>query len=817
MSEHKNIHREPEDDPLYIDALPLLPDTKCVMPIPPELVHFPGFYALPDITESTYEMLAGQTSFAQMVPESAFVYYVAVLAYARLLKTLYISGEPITHEETDFIRKVYCRRFQPPTIISLYLKGFGNTTLETGQEMRIRAKRRQYLKSTADGSVGWFGQVGPNTHYLYAAYPCLAVYLRRIQFDLQYTNNEELSSAWDLPDDMVPNDIKRGMPTRSLLGYREARKLTTHQAEWLSRCGVSDDNDDLNANPAIPFISGLMSGIQMILNGSKVKLEPLPDGEEGSLVQAVTTTQFEPNVPQHDSKKLQFEATYASRIDGTLVVMAKTMRYMQQFKEDSNWSIYDWGGLSNVPSNWTSTCNTLYDSTTTKIKDYSFRTHSFIPDIETSRLMSILDTWETSCRENKPGTHRGNRGEKRELNPQHKHQKTFRPPRKQIEARSETSKTSFFTTTTSTSAKDDPLYMDALLPWSDTRCVMPIPPELVHFPGFYALPDITESTYEMLAKRTSFSKRVPASAFAYYVAVLAYARLLKTLSLSWEPITKEETDFIQQVYCGFFKPPTIISLYLKGFGNTTLETGQEMRIRAKRRQYLKSTADGSVGWFGQVGPNTHYLYAAYPCLAVYLRRIQFDLQYTNNEELSSAWDLPDDMVPNDIKRGMPTRSLLGYREARKLTTHQAEWLSRCGVSDDNDDLNANPAIPFISGLMSGIQMILNGSKVKLEPLPDGKEGSLVQAVTTVLSDSRVSVIYADRINEKLVAMAKIMRYMQQFKEDSDWSIYDWGGLSNVPSDWTSTCNTLYDSTTTKIKNYSFWSVPSSFVYLLLTL
>jgi hypothetical protein len=90
-------------------------------------------------------------------------------------------------------------------------------------------------------SVGWFGRVTTDTHYLYREYPCLAVYVERVMMDLNFNhrereqrrahaaweadedalNDEEPDidpEIWNLPDDMPPVEENARRPTENLLG-----------------------------------------------------------------------------------------------------------------------------------------------------------------------------------------------------------------------------------------------------------------------------------------------------------------------------------------------------------------------------------------------------------------------------------------------------------------------------------------------------------------------------------------------------------------------------------------------------------------------
>ena len=107
------------------------------------------------------------------------------------------------------------------------------------QRVRIRGKPRQYEE--ADGSIGRFGQVNERTHWLYANYPCLAVYIQRIDADWAYTMDPNFDPAWDLPESIQPDEDDAGLPTPNLLGYGLAKRLTPIQIQWLQEAGYNGE------------------------------------------------------------------------------------------------------------------------------------------------------------------------------------------------------------------------------------------------------------------------------------------------------------------------------------------------------------------------------------------------------------------------------------------------------------------------------------------------------------------------------------------------------------------------------------------------
>ena len=139
----------------------------------------------------------------------------------------------------------------------------------------------------------------------------------------------------------------------------------------------------------------------------------------------------------------------------------------------------------------------------------------------------------------------------------------------------------------STAPKNDPLYMESFLPVPSQES-RPIAQELVVYPATTALSTITRQIHQTVsAFDNGFSRRVPESVFAYYVACLVYARLLKCLKMFSRPVTSDEENFMDMVYHGNFQPPASLGAYLQGFGNFN-------RLTATRRKALRV----SVCFFG---------------------------------------------------------------------------------------------------------------------------------------------------------------------------------------------------------------------------
>jgi hypothetical protein len=367
------------------------------------LIVYPGFFAISQLSNETHRVLAAvDTSISKKVPESAYAYYAAVLGYARLLRVLSLSSRRITADEESFMAQVFNGNFSPPESLSFYLKGFGNAKLQNQRDLRFRAKPRPTIAS-ADGSIGWFGKIDQNTHYLYATYPCLAVYMKRIQADWNFTqdpHNEDPN--WDLPDDITPDPepdedhdpIPPGKPTKNLLGWAPARRLGSEQVAWLHDAGFGPDFGFDSEHDTIPFMLTLMNAVQTEINNARLKTNDVPATSDGSLTQTVVTTvPFEPEYARDEGRNNMI-AKHAFDMSGSLVVAAKSLRYLQEHRVVENglntWSIYEWEEYASVPDGWQASANRLFDDSSDILKSYCYRTVPAAPVTEVRKLVDIL-------------------------------------------------------------------------------------------------------------------------------------------------------------------------------------------------------------------------------------------------------------------------------------------------------------------------------------------------------------------------------------------------------------------------------------------
>lgn len=384
----------PNNDPLHLEALLPNPGQES-RPIAQELTIYPGFFAISQLSNETHRVLSAvDTSISKKVTEAAYAYYAAAISYARMLKVLSLSSRRVTAEEEAFMTQVYNGNYHPPEALNYYLKGIGNTKLQNQRELRFRARPRPSVASR-DGSIGWFGKIGPENHFLYASYPCLPVYLKRIQADFNYTDDPQNEDPyWDLPDDIAPDDEDAGHPTPNLLGWAPAMKMSREQIAWLQAAGFGPNFEFTSEHDTIPLIVTLLDAVQQEIDYARIKTGELSKVSDGSLAQTVViNVPSAPERPRHEGRSNMI-AKHALDMNGSIVMAAKALRYLQEHHltdEGLNtWSIYEWNDYADVPEAWRLTANNLFDGSSPLLKTYCYRTVPAAPATEVRKLVEIL-------------------------------------------------------------------------------------------------------------------------------------------------------------------------------------------------------------------------------------------------------------------------------------------------------------------------------------------------------------------------------------------------------------------------------------------
>lgn len=152
-------------------------------------------------------------------------------------------------------------------MLNSYLSGFGNIVNNDGREFKCSFRPFEAIQSAIDESSGWFGRVDADTHYLYMEYPCLAVFMSRIQNDLAVTIDPENNNVdWDLPGDIAPLEEDSGHPTQNLLGYHSSVVLHRDQRTFLNESGMDDEGVFFSNNNSLPLFLDLLINIQTELD-----------------------------------------------------------------------------------------------------------------------------------------------------------------------------------------------------------------------------------------------------------------------------------------------------------------------------------------------------------------------------------------------------------------------------------------------------------------------------------------------------------------------------------------------------------------------
>lgn len=378
----------PQNDPAYLSALCPHPGA-ILQPTAQERNIHSSSQGLNEIVRQLHSHLRAENpGFARRVPESAFGYYCATQVYAHMLKKQELNSYRTTTEERDFMRMVYEANLEPPVAIDTLMSSIGNVTLPNGREMKFRLLDRKYHESEDQETFGWFGPVSNQTHYLYASYPCLAVYIERIRQDMLYTQNPEISPNWDLPDGISPEEDGAGLPTANMLGYGPSVKLKPDELRFLQETGFhfrdrqNPNIEWISESDTIPLALQLLQAVQMELRATKQSLRLSPTLVTGSLSQIPLVSGAKPVGPTPE-KSQPMEITSPVEVAGCLVVIESAflfrVKHFVQSRSGSlnNWAIYDWSQYRHVPISWQQTVNLLTDTEPAILNEIEFRATAF--------------------------------------------------------------------------------------------------------------------------------------------------------------------------------------------------------------------------------------------------------------------------------------------------------------------------------------------------------------------------------------------------------------------------------------------------------
>lgn len=345
---------------------------------------YPGCYQLPYLIEQMYhEMEKEYPVVCSYVSESAFAYYCAVVVYNRILHLRNANhSDTLTEDEKRFMKQIKALNLRIPLLLQCYIAGMGNVAVHNGhsrEKFVFRAHPIKYV-SSADRSMGWFGRVGPTTHFLYQKYPCLTVFARRIVEEIKYEKGE--NPQWNLPEDIAPEEANAGFPSENMLGYAPRQTLMASQKIFLKRCGVSESSFPTSNDSFCLSLTLLKEiGKELIrektfdLYSSRIQrhdgsLAQLPYHSLSKLPENEKTTPEDDEIPRIEVDG-PFRQYSKYRLPNALHVAGLRFQYQMKctLNEQCNmWCIYDFNRFKEVPEAW---CETMTKESNDKIDTVS--------------------------------------------------------------------------------------------------------------------------------------------------------------------------------------------------------------------------------------------------------------------------------------------------------------------------------------------------------------------------------------------------------------------------------------------------------------
>lgn len=392
-------HSPMQNDPLMKASIVGEPDIG-LSPIADDPNIYSACDGLTTIIDLLYEKaVSAKQGFSKRVPSSCFATYCATLTYARLLSIHGQNGYRLTPDELEFVRLLKQSEYIVPSILAVYLNGFGNTKIPDGRHLKFKLDKPTYRDGCFNGATipGYFQQVTAQTHFRYKSYPCLAVYYQRVLADILQTNDQDNDlledGFWDLPDDIVPYYENRNYPTENLLGYRQAQRLSNVELNWVTNVARFNNDHPGFEDLSIPFSSNLMNAVCTELRQVEAfKFEQLNiQVPQGSLGQLMTEKAASPE--QHgtiENEKI-FSGSSMNELNQIVVCLAGPLRYRVLHtlgRVYNDWSIYSFNDLADVPQAWQDTINTLRINEYPEIGALHYHTSTFDPAL---RVRSFID------------------------------------------------------------------------------------------------------------------------------------------------------------------------------------------------------------------------------------------------------------------------------------------------------------------------------------------------------------------------------------------------------------------------------------------
>lgn len=326
-----------------------------------------GADGLDELVHRVFTLLkAKNPGFARRIPESAFGYYCAVATWCRMLYVHELNGGFITYDESNFVRALQANLLKLPKPIATFVNSIGNATLPGSGDVKFRLKEHEYER--AAGITGWFGQVNELTHWLYASYPCLAVYVRRMQRDLDAVE----IGPWNLPPGINPGIAAAGNPTRNMLGWAPTVDLRQDAVHFLNENGV-EEAMFRSENGSLPINYDLLASIRDELTSSRgFDMLDMEFDSAGSAGVLITEKVFRDNLYAPFSmnilKETELFVESPLKIDAKAAYGGGTFLYRlwkdaiigTDDVERRSWCVYEFGDFINVPDEWHDTRNQLH-------------------------------------------------------------------------------------------------------------------------------------------------------------------------------------------------------------------------------------------------------------------------------------------------------------------------------------------------------------------------------------------------------------------------------------------------------------------------
>lgn len=336
---------------------------------------FPGCYQLQYLIEQMYcEMEKEHPVFCSLVSQSSFAYYCAVVVYNRILHLRAINNDTLTKDEKHFMKQVDALRLKIPLLLQCYIAGMGNVNFHTGHCREKYVFRTHPIKyvSSSDGAMGWFGRVGPDTHFLYQKYPCLTVFAKRIVEEFDCKPGQD----WNLPEDITPEAPNAGAPSENLIGYSPCQPLLASQKVFLKRCDI-DETRFPTANDTFCLSLKLLNEVRKELLAEKqLKLFGLNIRRaDGSVAQLPyhRLSEFPPTHVDDPLHPIEVDGPFRQyskyRFPNALHVAALRFQYQLKCVVDEKlnmWSVYDFNRFKDVPEEWR---DTMKSESNAKIDD----------------------------------------------------------------------------------------------------------------------------------------------------------------------------------------------------------------------------------------------------------------------------------------------------------------------------------------------------------------------------------------------------------------------------------------------------------------